>query len=812
MSVCRTPKSCLLLIVTFALAGAWSACGLAAEQGPKVTKELRERAVAAMRQTMAEQEQWVKVHAAEYLIALDYPQGVGEAFEKELAERGTEPKYRIGIWRVLARLTNDHKVRAKWVGKIREAFLDLDGPDRLHAAETLGKLGYVPKPEGDEQFAKDAEGADEKLKVYVRFVVANAGTDEAVAGLARSLESADARGSAAYGFRYLESLPGGVLAKLTATALKEPASSPARVYLLSAAFVHAPAAWRAELKAPLLDYLANGTDGEKREACEALGRAGEDTDVPALIGLLGDPSIDVRATAAYAILRIGRRVPQRMAGLDWWVIGAYALGMLLVGWYYSRRTKTTEDYLLGGRKMRPLAVGLSLFATMLSTISYLSRPGEIIKHGPMVLFGIASYPFIAAVVGWLLIPFFMKLRVTSAYEILERRLGLGARMVGSGIFLALRLMWMAVIIYATTSKVLVPMMGLDDSATPYICAVLGFITVIYTSMGGLRAVVFTDVVQTLILFAGAILTMVLITVHLGGVGAWWPTEWAAHWQKPAWGYDPTVRISFVGIVIANFAWWVCTAGSDQMAIQRYLATRDAKAARRVLFTSLTSSALIGIFLSVVGLALLAYFQANPHFVPDGHTIVTDADRLFPRFILIALPAGISGLVVAGLLAAAMSSLSSGVNSSSSVITVDFVDRFRRKAKLSETEHVRLAKWMSVFVGVVVVFLSSFVGVVQGNLLTVAYKVVNLLTAPLFGLFFMAMFVRWSTGFGSLVGSVVGVGVAVTISYWEELTGAKGISFIWAMPLSLIAQVAVGSLVSLLPIGQRRPPLTDEPEG
>jgi len=147
-----------------------------------------------------------------------------------------------------------------------------------------------------------------------------------------------------------------------------------------------------------------------------------------------------------------------------------------------------------------------------------------------------------------------------------------------------------------------------------------------------------------------------------------------------------------------------------------------------------------------------------------------------------------------------------VNSSCSVITVDFIDRFRRNRE-NELDHVKLAKYVSALVGVVVVFLSAYVGVVQGNLLEVADKVVNLLAPPLFGLFFMAMFVPWSRGWATILGAVCGVIVAVAINYWKELTGSTGgISFLWAMPLSLGVQVAVGTLVSLIPIGRPGRPL------
>jgi SSS family solute:Na+ symporter len=492
-----------------------------------------------------------------------------------------------------------------------------------------------------------------------------------------------------------------------------------------------------------------------------------------------------------------------MTPLDWVVIVAYGVGMLAVGWYYWRRTATTDDYLLGGRSMRPVGLGLSLFASLLSTITYLSLPGEMIRHGPMMLAMVVAFPLVAYVVGWFMIPFIMTLKITSAYEILETRLGLGVRMLGASFFLAMRLAWMAVIIYATTDKVLVPLMGLKASATPVLCAVLGAITVVYTSMGGLRAVVLTDVVQTLILFGGALFTLVLISIHLGGPAAWWPQTWPDHWADPQWGLSLTARTTFLGALMAQFTWWVCTAGSDQMAIQRYLATRDVKTARGVLITSLAANTMVYLILFAVGLSLLAYFRLHPEMLPQGTGLLTDPDRLFPHFIAVGLPTGVSGLVVAGLLAAAMSSLSSGINSSCSVITSDFIDRFRSlDGDSPEADHIKTAKIVSVFVGVVVVALSTGVGMVQGNLLEVTFKVSNLLTAPLFGLFFMAMFVRWATGLGTIVGAVFGVAVAAAINYWPDVTGTQGISFLWAMPLSLVTQIGVGMLVSALPKGRR----------
>ncbi|MEA1951866.1 MAG: sodium/solute symporter, partial [Planctomycetota bacterium] len=446
--------------------------------------------------------------------------------------------------------------------------------------------------------------------------------------------------------------------------------------------------------------------------------------------------------------------------LDWAVIAAYVLVVLAVGWYYSRKTASSEDYLLGGRQMKWYSLGISLFATMLSAITYLALPGEMILYGPVFVVGkVAAYPLIALIVGWWIIPRIMELRVTSAYEILEVRLGLSVRLLGSTFFLSLRLMWMALVVYATAAMVLVPLLGLEKSATPWLCVILGAVTIAYTSMGGLRAVVVTDVLQSVILFGGALLTLAVITYHFGGVGGWWPEQWPMHWPEPRWGYDPDPQTrTFTGAFIATVVWYVCTQGSDQMVVQRFLANRDIKTARQTLFAALTASALTCGLLSIVGVAVWSYYQANAPSTAASASLLDRADQLFPQFVMTALPPGVSGLVIAGLLAVAMSSLSSGVNSSCSVIKIDFIDRLRPSHTSDARHDIKQMMWISVAVGTIVVLLSSGVGAVKGNLLVVAFKVCNLLTAPLFGLFFMAMFVRGATVLGTHLGAACGLAV------------------------------------------------------
>jgi len=807
----------LLAAVILAIATpAWCADDAVPAASVQVDASLRERAVSKIRRVLEQEQKFVKVHAAEFLLALDYVEGVQQVFLKELELHGTEPQYRIGIWRVLARAAAREEERKEWVKKIRDVFMDPAAPDRLHAVETLAKLGYaVSKKEPEELAAMEQAARPEAapLTPYAAWVLLNSGqpdAEKAEARLAALLDSddVDIRMGAAYAFRHQPAVSAAAQKKLLAAVEREPAESKARVFVVAAAAIHAPGDQRASLKAELVRRVAAGSEEDRVEAGRALAEIADSSDLPLMVPLIDDPSADLGATAADAVLRIGRRVPRCLAIWDWMVIAIYALGMLCVGWYYSRRTKTQEQYLLGDRQMRPLMVGVSLFASLFSCISYLAWPGEIIKYGPMIIGTVLAYPLVAFVVGWLIIPFIMRLKVTSAYEILELRLGSTVRTLGSVLFLLLRLMWMSVIVYAMATKVLVPLAGLPPWTTPLVCGVLALVTIVYTAMGGLRAVVITDVLQAIILFAAAIATVVTVTVCLGGIQGWWPTHWIAHWPEPRFGYDPSARVPLAVVILSVFTWYVCTSTSDQIAIQRYLSTKDAKAARSVLIISLVADTFVTLFLAAVGLALLAYFRAFPHMLHDNQTILADSDKLFPQFIITGLPVGVSGLVVAGLLACAMSAFSAGINSTCSVLTVDIIDRIRGKNKVAESGRVGQLKHVSILIGVVVVCLSFFVNMVQGNLLAVCYKVVSLLTSPLAGLFLLSMFVPWARAFGALVGAACGLAVVIVISYWTEITGREDVTFLWAMPLGLLVEFCVGALVSLIPIGRVKPMLTE----
>lgn len=491
-----------------------------------------------------------------------------------------------------------------------------------------------------------------------------------------------------------------------------------------------------------------------------------------------------------------------MALIDWCVIVAYFLVMLAIGWYYSRQKQSAEDYALGGRRINPIMAGLSLFSTLASTLTYLAIPSEMIGHGPMLLANIAAFPLVWLIVGWLLIPYLMKLPVTSAYEILEKKLGTSIRMAGASLFVLLRLGWMSAILYATSSVVMIPLLQLDDSTTPWICAILGIITIVYSSEGGMKAVVVTDALQAIMMLAGAGATILVISSHLGGVSEIFPKSLPAHWDPIVWGFDFEARIAFLPYMLSTLLWYVCTNGSDQMSIQRFLSTRDAPTARRTLAVSLTSDTIVASLLATTGLALLSYYTKFPEQLPAGLTTVGNADRIFPSFIQRGMPFGISGLVVAAILAAAMSSLASGLNSTSVVIERDFLQRWLRRPSgqpadgASPTpeesqQSVARMKKLTIAIGVLAILFSIGNMFIQGNLLERCNKVVNLLTAPIFVLFFLALFIPWSNAIGAWCSLIASIGVAILVAYGH----IEGLSPFWMTPISLAVGIVVGVVVS-----------------
>lgn len=480
--------------------------------------------------------------------------------------------------------------------------------------------------------------------------------------------------------------------------------------------------------------------------------------------------------------------------LDWVIVLVYIFLMLLIGYLSSRKNKTVEDYILGGKKMNSFSIGISLFATLFSTLSYLSYPGEMIKYGPVFLVGILALPVANWLVGKFLIPKFMQMNVKSAYEILEVKIGSNTRNLAVVFFLSLRFLWMTTIIYATVDVALVPILDINRSLVPVISVILSLLTVIYTSMGGMNAVVKTDVIQSFIMFFGLILTIIFVHVQLGTNQSLFNPDIYTHWEAVNWGIHPTKRMTAGNIFILILVIQVCTAGSDQMAIQRYLSTKSVKDATSSYNISLWGGGLIKILLAYAGICVMSYFFYNPEIL-GGSTIAENADSLFPLYIRVGLPSGLTGVITAGLLAAAMSSLSSGLNSTSTVIMEDIIKK-RKKAQgklVNERREFKLIKKLTLILGTLVALSTFFLPYVTGNLFDVIQRVVNLVVAPLFVLFIMALFVPFATDRSTVWAGVSSLVIAILIAFFEIF----GISSLWITPLSLLWGTIVGILLGYL---------------
>ncbi|WP_417851274.1 sodium:solute symporter family transporter [Thalassoglobus sp.] len=451
-----------------------------------------------------------------------------------------------------------------------------------------------------------------------------------------------------------------------------------------------------------------------------------------------------------------------LAVIDWVIVFLYASGTICLGWYFSRKQSTTEEYFVGSGSMNPILIGVSLFATLLSTITYLSTPGESLGKGPVYFTSLLAMPITFYIVGFILLPVYMRQKVTSAYELLEAKLGLSIRMLGACMFVLLRLVWMSLLIYMT-SKAIVEMTGLADRWIPVVALITGTVAVVYTSLGGLRAVVITDAMQTILLYGGAVTVIAMVTWNMGGFG-WFPTKWDPQWDKqPILPENARTRLTVLGAILNALIWSVCTAGGDQTSVQRFMATKDAKSARLALATQLIVGLIVSLTLALVGFALLGYFKEFPEQIPAGLDLKHDADKMFTNFIAFNLPPGVSGFVVAAMFAAAMSSIDSGVNSITAVVMTDGLDRFGRKPR-TEKEHVRISRWMALGIGLLVVICSSAMGGIPGNYTAVTQKTSNLLTTPIFGLFFFALFVPFASPKGVWIGAICGTATAVLVAF------------------------------------------------
>ncbi|MEW5978967.1 MAG: sodium/solute symporter [Acidobacteriota bacterium] len=492
--------------------------------------------------------------------------------------------------------------------------------------------------------------------------------------------------------------------------------------------------------------------------------------------------------------------------LDIAVVVVYFAALSLIGVYFSGRQTSREEYLLGDRNMHWLLVGGSVMATMLSTLTFLSMPGEMIRYGVAYFSGLVVIPLIVPVVNRVLIPTLRSLPITSAYEYLEKRFDVRFRSLASSVFVFRTLLWMGLIIYSCSFAV----SEITRWNLYLTILVTGLITIFYTSAGGLRTVVWTDNLQLLVLFGGAIAIPVVIGFSIGsGPVAWWHTfSQAGRTHIQVFSWDLTVRVTVIGTVMAQFFWNICTHGSDQVAVQRYLSTPSLRAAQRSVWIFVVFNILIMVALMFCGLALFA-FHAQRAGVPlpeFQQQIAAQADRIMPQFIVAHLPPGVSGLILAALLAAAMSSLSSGINSISSAVVSDFLQRFGLLG--TQQDSLKVDKLVSIAAGLVGVAVALTISIstqrTDWNLLELGGRLNHIFVGPLAVLFFSGILFRWVGARAAFLGFLLGVGTSLLVCFGREWFAlSESISFLWAIPIPfLVGLMGAGLLGFLVPSPKR----------
>lgn len=495
--------------------------------------------------------------------------------------------------------------------------------------------------------------------------------------------------------------------------------------------------------------------------------------------------------------------------LDYVAIGLYMLITFGIAVWFGKKQKSVDDYFVGGRRMPWFAVGLSILATLFSTLSYLGAPGEMIKNGIGLFIGNLAIPLSAAVVLFLWVPFFMRLHVTSAYEYLERRFNYAVRLIGAGLFLLLRLGWMSMVIFAA-SMALDRVKGDDVEllAGPdiywWICGV-GVFAAIYTTVGGIQAMIWTDVLQCLLLFAGVLMAIAYVAlIDHTGPSEWWATaaQYAPqHTSPPLFSFDVTERVTIVWVLIGNFFWTICTHGSDQVVLQRYFSTASLAAARRSYLINVVVDLAMSVLLALGGLALLAFYLRHGELLPEGWTATGAADKLFPHFLGHQLPAGCAGLVISAFICDAMQTLESGVNSITAVVTNDIVPRLRRGRPRVMSE-LSFARLLTVVVTALVTANAYFVAersLHRGlTLVDMMPKFFNMFVGPLAALFFIGMFLPRSTARSALPAVLTGLAVSVVWSWFQEIFHTTYAPTVFlAICVPCITTVATAYILSLL---------------
>ncbi|MCR5415130.1 MAG: sodium/solute symporter [Kiritimatiellae bacterium] len=477
----------------------------------------------------------------------------------------------------------------------------------------------------------------------------------------------------------------------------------------------------------------------------------------------------------------------------WAVVGVYALLMVGMAVYFIRKKKDENDYFRGGNRIPWYVAGMSIFATMLSSITFIAIPTQAYlqdwRYFIMAFFIIGMAP----VAIYYYLPFFCRLGITSAYEYLEKRFNLGVRLFGSAAFIVFMVCRVAVVTLLPAIA-LNAVTGISIDACILICGVL---TMVYCSLGGLEAVIWSDFVQGIVLMGGAVAVLVLLVLKTGADGAHFSTFWSVagdYGKNKMWDFrfllsEPVFWVVAVQGLVSNLSSYT----SDQCVIQRYIATPDENATKRSLWFNGCMSVFAQIVFYGIGMALFAFYHTNPQ---AADVSMMKGDSILPTFMATEMPAWLAGLVIAAVFAATISTLSANLSSASTAVVTDFVKRF--KPGISGKAQIRCGQITTYVIGIIGILSALTLARMESNALFDNFnKYIAMLTAGLTGLFFMGVFMPRIKGIAAVLGLAANYFVCFSCEILDcNVFGLKFHPFLLG-GLGLVACILVSTLASFV---------------
>ncbi len=387
--------------------------------------------------------------------------------------------------------------------------------------------------------------------------------------------------------------------------------------------------------------------------------------------------------------------------LNYLTIVVYMGAMVAMGFWFSRHDKTSEEYLLGGRRMPWWAVGISYKISVLSTISMVMIPGEIYNHGLTLFFTQMLLPITSLIGFFLCVRFYFKLKVFTPFEYLERRYNSRVRFTVSMLYFWIRLAYISMVLYAS-SKIFESAVGWPVTIT---IPVIGMIGIFYTYLGGMRAVIWTDVIQFIVLFGGMLLIIFSISVNVDGGLIGILTYSLDHGRGPVhyanpdfYRFDPFVRLCFWFIIVNEFSNSIFLTCADQITIQRLLSAGTYEKAKYAAYTNSVLLVPMVLMLWFMGFSIYTYYGLHPD--PN----ITSGDAALYTYIASNMPAPLPGLILAAMLAAAMSTLDSGMNSLSAVLLKDVYVKYINPSA-TEGRQYAMARTLTLAIGIFAIVIS-----------------------------------------------------------------------------------------------------------